>query len=507
MALEAFADEEPVHASRNDAGRPAVSLGIALSGGGVRAALYSLGVMLYLSHAGLNRQVSTISSVSGGSIVNATLAMHADYSHMNREEFDGFTRRLAGHLMRHGAFYWAARPFAIGVVTYMTMPVLFMSIERLSGAAESWFSWSRYVFWSLVTTIPATVVLVLFATAGRGYLQRETYKTLLRKVRKHSSATKESKNPDLSDFTDSRVRHLLCATELTSGQPFYMDKFMVHSPAYGTGTPTMPVKDAIYASAAFPIGFPPLRLKSKPLRLGGGRVEDRPKFLVLSDGGVFNNLGTDTFEAWRALAMSPFAPDARFPSLPQVDQVLVVNASSPPKLAALPRLPLLRNVVAAARIMSVLYENTLRPRVDAIMAQEGTALAPIIIDIALSPIELARRIETKYAESPVARRAACMRAQLDRYLPDAYWFSYSSRGSLTKTVLSSLGEASTIRLLMLGYISATVACHARLGSPGLSTVPPEDWFRGLLEDKVQLGQDHRPQRRTRISSQRGAATA
>lgn len=46
-------------------------IGVAISGGGYRATLFGLGVLLYLADVARNNEVVTISSVSGGSITNA----------------------------------------------------------------------------------------------------------------------------------------------------------------------------------------------------------------------------------------------------------------------------------------------------------------------------------------------------------------------------------------------------------------------------------------------------
>jgi NTE family protein len=52
-----------------------IRLGVALSGGGFRATVYGLGALLYLVDSGLNKQVTSISSVSGGSIaVNSRIS-------------------------------------------------------------------------------------------------------------------------------------------------------------------------------------------------------------------------------------------------------------------------------------------------------------------------------------------------------------------------------------------------------------------------------------------------
>jgi NTE family protein len=69
-------DEAPDQA--DEVKQSAATIGIAISGGGVRAALYSLGVLVYLVHSGLHDRVRIISSVSGGSIVNAILGLSKD---------------------------------------------------------------------------------------------------------------------------------------------------------------------------------------------------------------------------------------------------------------------------------------------------------------------------------------------------------------------------------------------------------------------------------------------
>ncbi|KQU67927.1 MULTISPECIES: patatin-like phospholipase family protein [unclassified Rhizobacter] len=57
---------------------PEPKVALALSGGGFRAALFHLGVLLYLRDSGQLSQVSRISSVSGGSVTAAYVLMHWD---------------------------------------------------------------------------------------------------------------------------------------------------------------------------------------------------------------------------------------------------------------------------------------------------------------------------------------------------------------------------------------------------------------------------------------------
>jgi NTE family protein len=66
-------------------------IGLALSGGGYRAAAYHIGTLRALNRLGILDKVDVISSVSGGSITAACYALHKD----NYEEFEpSFIKKL-----------------------------------------------------------------------------------------------------------------------------------------------------------------------------------------------------------------------------------------------------------------------------------------------------------------------------------------------------------------------------------------------------------------------------
>ena len=69
---------EPAHPP---ARRP--KLGLALSGGGFRAAFFHVGVLARMAERGLLRKVEVISTVSGGSILGAQLYLHLKDLHEN----------------------------------------------------------------------------------------------------------------------------------------------------------------------------------------------------------------------------------------------------------------------------------------------------------------------------------------------------------------------------------------------------------------------------------------
>ena len=70
-------------------------IGVALSGGGHRAALFGLGALLYIVDAGKHREVVTISSVSGGSLTNAFVGLNVDFSSVTASGFEEAVRPLA----------------------------------------------------------------------------------------------------------------------------------------------------------------------------------------------------------------------------------------------------------------------------------------------------------------------------------------------------------------------------------------------------------------------------
>src|SRR5438270_12039665 len=69
-------------------------LGLALSGGGFRASLYHLGLVRFLRDAGLLSRVSHITSVSGGSVLAAHLALNWDRYNGSPNEFDAAAAEL-----------------------------------------------------------------------------------------------------------------------------------------------------------------------------------------------------------------------------------------------------------------------------------------------------------------------------------------------------------------------------------------------------------------------------
>ncbi|MDO1583617.1 patatin-like phospholipase family protein [Rhizobium oryzicola] len=62
-------------------------LGLALSGGGVRAAVFHLGVLRHLAKLGRLEEVAQMSTVSGGSLIIGAIFSHADFKWPTSEQF------------------------------------------------------------------------------------------------------------------------------------------------------------------------------------------------------------------------------------------------------------------------------------------------------------------------------------------------------------------------------------------------------------------------------------
>jgi len=338
-------------------------LTICLSGGGHRASVFSLGALMYLVDSARNRNVDSIVSVSGGSITNAFVAQECDFQHVTAEEFDRIASRFVRTIVEKGVLFsaWQTAAYLILIVGLG----VYLLIEAV-------FDWPTNLPWyGLLIGIAALFSLL----TARGMLLNQLLAH--RFFRPHG-------RPSRVSGLATTVEHVFCATDLNSGAPFFVvtaEGGKLVSSLGSVPAGDFKLTDAVRASAAFPIGFPPKRLSLKRFglvwkdRIVGiepgyvsmfqRRPEQRnrleralealraivPHAVFLSDGGVWNNLATD----WMLRRSHGPSPRAG----------LVVDASAP--LASAPlhhlHLPGVAEMAAMARSMSILYSNTVDPRV------------------------------------------------------------------------------------------------------------------------------------------------
>lgn len=398
-------------------------LGLAISGGGVRAALLGLGSMLYLVDAGYTERLRSISSVSGGSILNGYVAVRGDVSKHSPEELERQASDFATDLVKRGVTHAA--------LTYLYLGVIVAAAGFLiAGWGFGWpvsLATGWYVVW---------LVVWLGALALRGVVVE---RLLDRRFLRGPAGGKY-----LIGNVDSTVDHVFCATDINAVSPFYFstwDGGFVYSPFYGAAEDgSTPIAGAVRASAAFPGGIPPKRLRlsrigldtagavgswargrqapsrrAKRLRarmersirkdaendllfeherrdrarewekkIAAAERRDRRNFTAyLGDGGIWNNLATQAYLEDGVLR-GTYVPrwskrdvyTGRVGELdPKIDpHYVVVDATLPPSRSRLRWLvvPGLTEMLAFVRSTKVLYNNTVEPRATALSDTGGS---------------------------------------------------------------------------------------------------------------------------------------
>lgn len=445
-------------------------IGVAISGGGHRATFFGLGVLLYLADAGENRNVVSISSVSGGSITNGYVGLKADYTTQSSEQF----RELAGGLARQIAsrgtlFAWAGT--RLYIITLVLLGLATFAVWLLP-----WHWLAR-----LGLFVAALALWDLLLVRRRGEICGRAYAATL--FRQPSGSP-----PGLSSISREGVDHVICATHLHAGEHVYFSGRFVYSYRFGWGTPgDLPLHVAVQASTALPGGFPPRWIRSGRFGFDGG-AERVPKVIALSDGGVYDNMADQWLSGLARRRGVP--PHVQRPAL-----FVIANASASMEMqpTAQLRIPLLGEVAALKRNSSIMYDNSasLRKRdlIDRFDAHAAAAemsggqahpsnlgVPGALLDIRSDPFAAAEFFAGQGDSWP--GRAARARAALERKPED--WRSDGTWAASVKTTLRKLGVETSARLLRHGYSLAAMNLHVFHDMP-LVDVPPVEYFTELCQ--------------------------
>ena len=124
---------------------PSKSLALTLSGGGHRATLFGLGALIYVVDSGRQKQTTSISSVSGGSITNGLVGQEVDFQETTPDEFAAkVAGPLALQVAKRGTLF---APFssklylALLVLVGLSIPAVFFVLPGRRGST----SWRRWV--------------------------------------------------------------------------------------------------------------------------------------------------------------------------------------------------------------------------------------------------------------------------------------------------------------------------------------------------------------------------
>ena len=312
-------------------------LGLALSGGGHRAAVFALGALLYLVDSARNRDVTVVSSVSGGSITNAFIAtLQTKFRDQRPEQFDPEAARLAQQIAGRPRWWgasWAllALLVAAGTVVrfidlspraseaiYIILAFGALALSRYCGPRSAGTLWGWWGTWLYVELL----IMLVLGLIDSIFLSRSPFGVILAFLLLAVMASLRNKvaefafdatiNPTqeravlrcrrrLCDLAGT-VRHVFCATELHSGRHAYFSHDLFYVPFAGLAEPgDLRVSTAVQTSANFPGGFPFRRLAHRhpfiglPMGEGPKKRPIKPGPAVLTDGGVYDNTGASWF--------------------------------------------------------------------------------------------------------------------------------------------------------------------------------------------------------------------
>ena len=258
-----------------------VYVGLAFSGGGMRASAFAYGMLQELqaqgaitgSNDGLLDAVRLVSGVSGGSVTAAQFGLYGPRG------MDGYREK---YLITNAEKYMANSVF-----NPLTL------VKGLAGGANGRNTFGRYLDETL------------FHHATFGDLRKR-----------------------------SKIKTWINATDMANNTPFLFSPETFD--ALCSDLSKLPISEAVTASAAFPLVFTPIVLAAHPtdcnyrepdwltaarnnpeataaMKAQGAALEsysdsERVKFVKLLDGGITDNFGTTGLAVERARAQAPYAP-------------------------------------------------------------------------------------------------------------------------------------------------------------------------------------------------------
>jgi predicted acylesterase/phospholipase RssA len=228
-------------------------IGLALSGGGFRATLFHLGVVRFLRDADILRSVTHITSVSGGSVLAAHLALNWDRYVGTEDQFDAVAAEVV-RFVRMDVRNRIVRRAPLALPIHLARWLMRMGTDRRltrTGMLEVYYE--RFLYGdTCLFQLPEHPQLHILST----------------------NLTEGS----LCSFT----REGVIFQKRMPGELFRFER--LHA-----GLATVPL--AVTASSAFPGFFPPLQIDGRDVGAVAGQFNRQ----VFTDGGVFDNLGVRMF--------------------------------------------------------------------------------------------------------------------------------------------------------------------------------------------------------------------
>ncbi|MEV0290705.1 patatin-like phospholipase family protein [Kribbella sp. NPDC050820] len=243
-------------------------IGLAFSGGGSRAAAFGLGALRALHDRNLLGDVEVVSGISGGSLLSALWA----YGPSDFDEFDESVTRLLSRGLQTELIRRAFSPRRAAANLTSGVAAALPGRNRRSTRTES-----------LVDTLAAR-------SFGR--------KTM-------------------PEVTQPGLDVIISATDLSTANAVRFGSKVSSCSPYGVISEPVPVADAVAASAAFPALLPQLN-RSYTFTQSDGTV--RRKTMLMTDGGIYDNLGLTPLLPGRSSAFTSHVYD--------LDYLIAIDAGS-----------------------------------------------------------------------------------------------------------------------------------------------------------------------------------
>jgi predicted acylesterase/phospholipase RssA len=500
-------------------------IGVALSGGGHRASLFGLGVLLFLADSGRNHDVRSIASVSGGSLTNGFVAQTVNFRSIQADQFEQALKPFAHQLAQSGTLMNAP-------LTPKYRNLLLVTLALAAGPA--WFlpvpKWMRFlitlglvVVWTLgmsplfgtllgkaygvllgttfyAAAVPLWLVPVapflrfVFVLVAMG-LWVSLVLGLRGRVCAHAFRTtlfSPGGAVSLLSQIEGDLDHVICATELQSAEQVYFSRSFIYGYRFGKGDPTdLPLHVAVQASSCLPGAFPPKWLStnghafsysSGECPKGSDRLESVPDHLVLTDGGVYDNMADQWAQGyrerttcWPALEQDHYEPE----------ELIVVNASGGLGMRPMRRawIPAFGELAALWKDKDVLYDQTTALRRQGLVGRfdraelQGEGMKGALVHIPQSPYEVPDAFIGRGDWPGRQQRAGQALVTLGDTRES--WEEVARQDAAVGTVLCRLGSEVATRLVRHGYVLAMVNLHVILGYP-LLPIPPVQRFKDLV---------------------------
>ena len=253
------------------------NVGLALSGGGSRAIAFHLGCLRALHDLDLLDRIQVMSSVSGGSVI---LAMYA-YSDDPFPKFEARVLKLLDQGLHCDIF---RQVFGLKSIC---------KAARVHFLASAFFI-ARLLRQLVLVAVPASNPDRVSQPFQRTFSRTEAFKEVIAKTMFGDTI--------LRDVARESLDTVVNATDLRTGSAFRFGSRQSGCWKFGTISPEDAlVADAVAASAAYPAFLPALERKYRFLKNG---QTSAPTRVLLTDGGVFDNLGVNPMEPGRRASIS-----------------------------------------------------------------------------------------------------------------------------------------------------------------------------------------------------------